>query len=112
MRKKKPLNILVVVSVALLLYCAAGFGLISADESKPGKVDDTPVVGPRTDKLLRSMGDYLKTANQLSFHAEMTFDDMLLSGQKIQYSAYNDNAVQRPGSVSAEHQGNQGKMRI
>jgi hypothetical protein len=112
MRKLKPLNILVVVSAALLLYWATGFGLISADESKTSEVEDTPVVGPRTDKLLRAMGDYLKMTKQFSFHAEITFDDMLLSGQKIQYSASNDIAVHRPGNVYAESQGDQGNMRF
>jgi hypothetical protein len=112
LRKKKPLNILVVVSAALLLYWAAGFGLISADESKSSETENTPVVGPRTDKLLRAMGDYLKTAKQLSFRAEITFDDMLPSGQKIQYAASNEIAVHRPDRVYAESQSDQGNMRF
>ena len=112
MRKKKPLNILVVVIAALLLCWTAGFGITSAEESKTSEAEKTPIVGPRTDKLLRAMGEYLKTANQLSFHAEITFDDMLLSGQKIQYSASNDIAVHRPGNVYAESQGDQGNLRF
>jgi hypothetical protein len=112
LRKKKRLNILVIISTTLLLCWAAGFGLISADESKTSEVEDTPVVGPRTDKLLRAMGDYLKTAKQFSFHAEITFDDMLPSGQKIQYSASNDIAVHRPDRVYAESQRDQGNMRF
>ncbi len=111
-RDKNHIKILAVVSITLLLCWSANFCVISAEESQKSEADDTPVIGPRTDKLLRSMGDYLKTAKQLSFHAEITFDDMLLSGQKIQYSASNDIAVHRPGSVYAESQGDQGKMRF
>ncbi len=112
LRKKKPLNILVVVIAALLLCWATGFGLISAEESKSSETEDAPVVGPRTDKLLRAMGDYLKTAKQLSFRAEITFDDMLPSGQKIQYAASNEIAVHRPDRVYAESQSDQGNMRF
>jgi len=112
LRKKKPLNILVVVSAALLLYWAAGFGLISADESKSSEAEKTPIIGPRTDKLLRAMGEYLKTANQLSFHAEITFDDILPSGQKIQSSASNNVVVHRPNRIYADSQGDQGNLRF
>jgi hypothetical protein len=58
------------------------------------------------------MGDYLKAAKQFSFHAEITFDDMLPSGQKIQYTASNDIAVHRPDRVYAESQSDQGNMRF
>jgi hypothetical protein len=111
-RDNKHIKMLVAVCMTLLLCWSANFCVISAEESQKSEADDTPVVGPRTDKLLRSMGDYLKTAKQLSFHAEITFDDMLLSGQKIQYSASNDIAVHRPGNVYAESQGDQGNMRF
>ena len=58
------------------------------------------------------MGDYLETAKQFSFHAEITFDDIMPSGQKIQYSASNDIAVRRPDGVYAESQSDQGDMRF
>ncbi len=112
MRKKKPLKILAVISATLLLCWATGFGFVCAAETQSSKEEDKPVIGSRTDKLLRAMGDYLKTAKQFSFHAEITFDDMLPSGQKIQYSASNDIAVHRPDSVYAESQGDQGNMRF
>jgi hypothetical protein len=111
-RDKNHIKILAVVSIALLLCWSACFNVIRAEESKTSEAEDTPVVGPRTDKLLRAMGEYLKTAKQFSFHAEITFDDMLPSGQKIQYSASNDIAVHRPDRVYAESQRDQGNMRF
>ncbi len=112
LRRKKYLKTLAVVSVILLLSWATDFGLVCAAETPSGKVTDKPVIGSRTDKLLRAMGDYLKTAGQFSFHAEITFDDMLPSGQKIQYTASNDVAVRRPNRVYAESQGDQGNLRF
>ncbi len=78
MRKKKCLNILAVVGAILLLCWATSFGFVSAAETQSSEEEETTVIGPRTDKLLRAMGDYLKTAKQFSFHAEITFDDMPL----------------------------------
>jgi len=98
--------------MTLLLCWSADFGVISAEEPQKSEAEDTPVIGPRTDKLLRAMGDYLKTAKQVSFHAEITFDEILPSGQKIQYSASDEIAVHRPDRVYAESQRDQGNMRF
>jgi len=35
-----------------------------------------PIINPQADKLLREMGEYLKNAQQYSFQAEITFDDL------------------------------------
>ncbi len=112
MRKRKPLKILAVVSATLLLCWATGFGFVCAAETHSSKEEDKPVIGSRTDKLLRAMGDYLKTAKQFSFHAEITFDETLPSEQKIQYTASNDIVVRRPDRVYAESQGDQGNLRF
>ncbi len=111
-RDNKHIKILSVVCITLLLCWSACSNVIRADESQSSEAEETTVIGPRTDKLLRAMGEYLKTAKQFSFHAEITFDDMLPSGQKIQYSASNDIAVHRPDSVYAESQGDQGNLRF
>ncbi len=112
LKEKKYLTTLTVVSATLLLCLATGFGFVYAAETESRKVEDKPVIGSRTDKLLRAMGDYLKTAGQFSFHAEITFDDMLPSGQKIQFTADNEIAVQRPNRVYAESKRDQGIMRL
>ena len=53
-----------------------------------------------------------KQQNSLASSAEITFDDILPSGQKIQYSASKDVAVRRPDRVYAESQSDQGNMRF
>ena len=63
------------------------------------------VVDPRADRLLRAMGDYLKAAKEFSFHAEITFDDVQASGQKIQFGATNDISVRRPDRIYADYKG-------
>ena len=71
-----------------------------------------PIINPQADKLLREMGEYLKNAQQFSFQAEITFDDVLPSGQKIQFGATEDLAVRRPNGAYVEYRGDAGVKRF
>lgn len=76
------------------------------------KRHEAPIIGAQADRVLRDMSDYLKAAPQLSFHAEITFDDLLPSGQKLQLSAAYDAAVRRPDRVYSEYVGDAGAKRF
>ncbi len=92
----------------LALSFALGLGAGSAaSEERPTAAEPRPerAVGAEAERLLRGMGAFLKAAPQLSFHAEITFDDLLRSGQKIQLAASNDVVVRRPDRVYSEYQG-------
>jgi len=81
----------------------------SAQETKaaaPG-----PVIGQQADRLLRQMSDYLKAAKQFSFHAEISYDDLLPSGQKLQIAATDDVLVRRPDRIYSEYEGETGGKR-
>lgn len=71
-----------------------------------------PTIDPQADRMLRDMGDYLKATQQLSFNADITFDDLLPTGQKIQLSANYDAAVRRPDRIYAEYWGDAGGRRF
>ena len=58
-----------------------------------------PVVTPRADELLKQMGAYIGSAQQFTFHADITFEHVLPSGQKLQYEAAEDVALRRPDGV-------------
>jgi len=77
------------------------------EASEPG-----PVIGPRAEIALKAMSDYMKSVKQFSFRGKISFDDILLSGQKIQYSAENRVAIRRPDRVYAEMQGDTGNRRF
>jgi hypothetical protein len=78
-----------------------------AKESAKEQKEATPgqVIGQQADRLLRQMSDYLKAAKQFSFHADITYDDLLPSGQKLQLAASDDVLVRRPDRIFAEFQG-------
>jgi len=112
LRKQRPLIILTVISTVILLCLSASHGIISAEETLPTETEEKPAIDSRTDKLLQAMGDYLKSSKQFSFHANITFDDLIPSGQKIQYASYSDIAVHRPDRVYAEKQSDLGGKRF
>lgn len=72
----------------------------------------TPAIAPQVERMLRDMSDYLKAAPQLSFHAEIAYDDLLPTGQKLQLAAAYDVALRRPDRVYTEYWGDAGGRRL
>jgi len=68
----------------------------------PAATTATPVVVEQADRLLRQMGEYLGSADQFTFHADILFDHVLPSGQKLQFAASEDVALQRPDRLYVE----------
>jgi hypothetical protein len=80
----------------------------SGSKSPPGAKQSggnlkTPIIDPKVDRLLREMGDLLKTAKHFSFDAEIMFDDLLPSDQKLQFAAYEEISVERPNRIFTEY---------
>lgn len=71
----------------------------------PAVASHHPGVDPRVDRIFRVMSDHLKNAGEFVFEAEITYDDLLPSGQKIQYSADFTAAVDRPDRVWTSYKG-------
>ena len=74
----------------------------------PAANSAVPAVAERADRLLRQMGAYIGSAEQFTFHADITFDHVLPSGQKLQFTASEDVALQRPGRLYVEWSGDLG----
>jgi len=71
-----------------------------------------PIVNPRAEELLKQMSAVLAAAKQFSFHAEITFDEMLPSGQKVQLAAFEEVSVRRPDRAFVEYQSDIGSKRL
>jgi hypothetical protein len=71
-----------------------------------------PAVAEQADRLLREMGAYVGSAEQFTFHADIAFDHVLPSGQKLQFSAAEDVALERPGRLHVEWSGDLGARRF
>ncbi len=105
--------------VAAMLIAAVGFGLPSTGAGKGGAPKETPksdaampAVGAQADRLLKDMSRYLQSAKEFSFHADIVYDDLLPSGQKILLGAAHDVAVRRPDRLYSNYQGQAGAKRL
>ena len=67
-----------------------------------------PAVAEQADRLLKEVGAYIGSAGQFTFHADITFDHVLPSGQKLQFSATEEVVLKRPGGLYVEWNGDLG----
>ncbi|HTV64969.1 MAG TPA: DUF2092 domain-containing protein [Bryocella sp.] len=67
-----------------------------------------PAISQLAEQLLKQMSTYISSANEFTFHADIAFDHVLPSGQKLQYEAAEDIALQRPGGLYVEWSGDLG----
>jgi len=67
-----------------------------------------PAVAEQADQLLKEMSAYIGSANEFTFHADITFDHVLPSRQKLQFSAAEEVVLKRPGGLYVEWNGDLG----
>jgi hypothetical protein len=67
-----------------------------------------PTIAEAADRLIKEMGAYLGSANEFTFHADVAFDHVLPSGQKLQFSAAEEVVLKRPGRLYVEWNGDLG----
>jgi hypothetical protein len=61
-----------------------------------------PKIDPRVDQLLNRSCDDVASSKAFTFHAEITFDQVLPSKVKLQFAAAADYAVQRPDQFAVD----------
>jgi hypothetical protein len=76
--------------------------------ASPAKGAGAPTVAPEADRLIKEMGGYIGSAAEFTFHADVTFDHVLPSGQKLQFSAAEEVVLERPGRLYVEWNGDLG----
>ena len=68
-------------SIGVTAACAAS----APSSPPPPAAADRPVVSPSAARVLHQMSEYLGSAGEFTFHADILFDHVLPSGQKLQY---------------------------
>lgn len=92
------------------LICPLNAQAIEAPSSRPTLSEI--VVEPTAERWLKAMSDYLKTSKSYSFHADITFDDVMPSGQKISFAAQSDLYLRRPNGIYANQTTDTGHKRL
>jgi len=98
----------VALSALLCLVPAAAQTTSGPSGAAPAPVGAPPAVAEPASLALRQMATYVGSAEQFTFHADITFDHVLPSGQKLQFSASEDVALQRPGQLYVAWSGDLG----
>jgi hypothetical protein len=87
------------VAVAVLLASAPGVALAGGSQFTGrwgGPID------PDALQILKGMTDYLGSLQEFSMHTENTYEDVLATGQKIQFGFSTEIVVKRPDKIRAE----------
>lgn len=71
-----------------------------------------PNIDPQADQLLKRSCDDLGSSKAFTFHAEITFDQVLPSNVKLQFAGAADYAVQRPDQLAVEFHSDLGGKQI
>jgi uncharacterized protein DUF2092 len=71
-----------------------------------------PNIDSRADQLLGRSCDDLGSSKAFTFHAEITFDQVLPSNVKLQFAAAAEYAVQRPDQLAVEFHSDLGGKQI
>lgn len=101
--------------VAAGLVSAPNLALVVAAQNAPPQANASqaqgpgvPVVAPDAELMLKQMAAYIGSAEQFTFQADITFDHVLPSGQKLQFSAVEEVALQRPNGLYVDWNGDLG----
>ena len=87
------------VLLTLTAFLTASFTLFSPGSLRAADVE------PRVERLMKAMADYLKEAKEYTFKAEIAVDDVMPSGQKIQYAANYRAGIKRPDKIRTSYEG-------
>jgi hypothetical protein len=88
-------------AIAVALILAMGAARSSQGKSAPSK----PAVDPEAISALHKMGEFLRNQQTFAVQARQTTDDVLPSGQKVQYGGTVDMKVRRPDHLRMDIQG-------
>lgn len=96
-----------------VLHAGAALAASAAPAAAPAAAAPSqPMVSIAADRMLRQMSAYLGGAEAFTVHADVTFDRVLPGGQKLQFTAVEDVALQRPRGLYIAYQSDLGARRF
>ena len=112
MRRLGGIALASALSASTCLLTAAAQTISPHSGAPAPAIGPPPAIAEQASLQLRQMAAYVGSAEQFTFHADITFDHVLPSGQKLQFSASEDVALQRPGRLYVAWSGDLGDRRF
>ena len=83
-----------------------------AGASSPDPTSQIRGVDPRADRILREMGEYLATAQEFTFQADVSYDKVRSTGEKILFGGRVEVSVRRPDRLHGRFDGDERRHHI
>jgi hypothetical protein len=101
---------LVVIAALAEAHGAAAQNKPAARNGPPAAATNAaaPAVAAQADRLIKEMSAYIGSANEFTFHADVSFDHVLPSGRKLLFSGAEEVVLKRPGGLYVEWNGDLG----
>jgi hypothetical protein len=64
-------------------------------------------IDAEANRILRTMGEYLKSANEFSFRADISYDAVLSTGEMVQFGGSSSLSVRRPDRLLVDFDGDE-----
>jgi hypothetical protein len=99
------------MALSVVIACALAQGAWAQNKpAVPAAATNAPApaIAGEADRLIKEMSAYIGSANEFTFHADVTFDHVMPAGQKLQFSAAEEVVLRRPGRVYVEWDGDLG----
>ena len=65
-------------------------------------IESETAIEPEAVRILKQMNDFMASRTQFSFHGEITTDEILPSGQKLQFNSSINGSIKRPDKFHVE----------
>lgn len=97
--------------------CRAAYLMLALSGNLPANLMAAPAppesqIESRAKSALQEMSDYLKTSKSYNFQADIQFEDVLPSGQKITFAAKSQISLRRPNGIYASQVAESGARRL
>ncbi len=106
MMKRAAFLSIAIVPVFLVLMGWSTAMPSTAPQTSEGEIE------PQADRILRQMGEYLRTAGEFTFRADITYDSMQIGGEEIQFGGVANVSVRRPDRLRVNFDGDERRHRV
>jgi hypothetical protein len=93
--------------VALSLVACEDPTLTGDGELNLGAQVGPDQIGSRAEQILFDMSEYLRSADEYSFRADVTYDVMMAEGHMVEYGGVSNVSVRRPDGIHAVYDGDE-----
>ena len=95
----------ILLSALLLVVASALSGIAEGKDAAPG-------VEAEADRILREMSEYLGSLEEFTYHADISYDSEVSSGEMLEFGGASDVAIHRPDRLRVKYRGDERQSNV